>query len=389
MDGPEYDPEADSIGSFHAAIRAIGERVKAGEPLPTGGYFARKRITVHHGDCLNVIPTLGVTVDAVVTDPPYHLLSIVKRFGSPTSAPVRVGDINASGDLKAAYARQAAGFMGTTWDGGDVAFRPETWATIATALRPGGFLLAFGGTRTYHRMACAIEDAGFVIQDCIMWLYGSGFPKRRDMLKGDPHRFARSNEHPGWSRPSHTPENIAARGDRAFEVASAMGRWPANVCHDGSEEVLAGFPESDAGQPMEDRGRGGFWGASDGLPCGPQYGDSGSAARYFYCTKADAEDRWGSRHPTVKPVDLMKWLVLLVTPKGGVVLDPFAGTGTTGIAALGTGRNAILIEREAQYIADIRERVRFHEGTAAHSLVSKARRAASPPPLPLFEGYRW
>jgi site-specific DNA-methyltransferase (adenine-specific) len=79
--------------------------------------------------------------------------------------------------------RLSKGFMGKTWDGGDIAFRPETWVTVSSIMRPGAFLVVFGGTRTYHRMACAIEDAGFVIQDCIMWLYGSGFPKRRDMLK--------------------------------------------------------------------------------------------------------------------------------------------------------------------------------------------------------------
>jgi site-specific DNA-methyltransferase (adenine-specific) len=130
-------------------------------------------------DALEAIPKLvekGVLVDSVVTDPPYHLTATVKRFGNNESAPAQFGK---DGAMK----RLSKGFMGKTWDGGDIAFRPETWVTISSIMRPGAFLVVFGGTRTYHRMACAIEDAGFVIQDCIMWLYGSGFPKRRDMLK--------------------------------------------------------------------------------------------------------------------------------------------------------------------------------------------------------------
>jgi site-specific DNA-methyltransferase (adenine-specific) len=114
------------------------------------------------------------------------------------------------------------------------------------------------------------------------------------------------------------------------------------------------------------------------------YTDSGSPARFFYCAKADAHDRFGSRHPTVKPVELMKWLVPLVTPKGGTVLDPFAGSGTTGIAAMATGRNAVLIERDEAYCADIRERIAHYEGEGRHSMVSKNRNANKSVDLPLF-----
>jgi site-specific DNA-methyltransferase (adenine-specific) len=103
------------------------------------------------------------------------------------------------------------------------------------------------------------------------------------------------------------------------------------------------------------------------------FGDTGTAARFFYCAKADKQDRWGSRHPTVKPVELMKWLVPLVTPPGGLVLDPFAGSGTTGIAALATGRDCILIEREDKYVADIRERLAFYEGSGTHSVQARNR----------------
>jgi site-specific DNA-methyltransferase (adenine-specific) len=134
-------------------------------------------VRIEHGDCLEVLPRLaaeGVRADACVTDPPYHLTSIVKRFGKPNAKPTRDGDV---------YARSSAGFMGKAWDGGDVAFRPETWAAVGACLKPGAHLLAFGGTRTFHRTACAIEDAGFEIRDCVMWLYGSGFPKSHDVAK--------------------------------------------------------------------------------------------------------------------------------------------------------------------------------------------------------------
>jgi site-specific DNA-methyltransferase (adenine-specific) len=320
-------------------------------------------------DALEAIPKLvekGVLVDSVVTDPPYHLTAIVKRFGNNESAPAQFGK---DGAMK----RLSKGFMGKTWDGGNIAFRPETWVTISSIMRPGAFLVVFGGTRTYPRMACAIEDAGFVIQDCIMWLYGSGFPKRRDMLKPAYEPIVLAYK-PGGKRTMQVDEcrvgtestirnsHAGTNGDgwglgKAEHVnGSDLGRWPANICHDGSDEVVAAFPESESGQPRDDRGRGGFWGASDGVPCGPQYGDSGSAARFFYSSKAGPEDRNGSKHPTVKPVSLMRWLVPLVTPKNGIVLDPFAGTGTTGIAAKQTGRSAILIEREEEYVTDIRNR---------------------------------
>jgi DNA modification methylase len=129
------------------------------------------------GDCLIRMKELpDNSVDSVVCDPPYHLTSIVKRFGSADAAPCKVGKTGA-------YARASKGFMGQTWDGGDVAFRPETWAEVLRVLKPGGHLVAFSGTRTYHRMAVAIEDAGFEIRDMIAWHYGSGFPKSHDISK--------------------------------------------------------------------------------------------------------------------------------------------------------------------------------------------------------------
>ena len=150
-----------------------------------------------NGDCIEEMQKLiddGVQVDSVVTDPPYHLTSIVKRFGKEDSAPAQFG-------TDGAYARASKGFMGKEWDGGDIAFRPETWELALKLLKPGGHLLAFSASRNYHRMAVAIEDAGFEIRDQMMWLYGSGFPK--SMNVGD-----------GWGsalKPAHEPIVMARK----------------------------------------------------------------------------------------------------------------------------------------------------------------------------------
>ena len=307
---------------------------------------------VLEGDCLELLPGLGFAVDAVVCDPPYHLKATLKRFGQSGSAPAQWG-------RDGAMARLSSGFMGEAWDGGDIAFRPQTWAVIGAAMRPGAFLAAFGGTRTWHRLACAIEDGGLVIQDTLAWVYGSGFPKRRDQLK------------PAWE-----PIVLAYRpgGPRALQIEEcrACGRWPANLIHDGSPEVIDLFPETLPARA----GRRGIQGRYD-PGGGPEvkrwkpgsdyqrgHDDSGgSAARYFpnirffYCPKASKAERAGSTHATVKPVALIEWLVRLVTPPGGIVLDPFAGSGTTGLAAMRAGRAAILIERDPRWVADIHQRL--------------------------------
>lgn len=148
---------------------------------------------------------------------------------------------------------------------------------------------------------------------------------------------------------------------------AGKGRWPANVLHDGSDEVIAAFPESD-GQSAAVSGRepssktNSVYGQFNGRPPTQPRGDLGSAARFFYSAKADSGDRLGSKHPTVKPVDLMAYLVRLITPPGGLVLDPFAGSGTTGMACLRESFNAILIEREAEYVADIHRRLAHVKG---------------------------
>lgn len=342
--------------------------------------LATDRLMVAQGDCRDVLAALarqGVQVEAVVTDPPYHLTSVVKRFGSPTAAPAR------SDGPTGVYGRASRGFMGKTWDGGNVAFQPETWAKVAAVMKPGAWMMAFGGTRTYHRMVCAIEDAGLEVRDQFLWLYGQGFPKSRDVardidrLQGHERpvvgeiegpgyaaanveqgaqgrtktRFALRSSEPigadamawnGWGtavKPAHEPivlarkpvqgsvaENLLAHGTGALNIRGCrvdgepLGRHPANVIHDGSDAIEAAL---------------------------------GDKARFFYAAKAGPADRAGSKHPTVKPVALLRHLVRLVTPPGGVVLDPFAGSGTTAAAALAEGFNAVLIEREDEYVADI------------------------------------
>jgi site-specific DNA-methyltransferase (adenine-specific) len=245
-----------------------------------------------------------------------------------------------------------------------------------------------------------------------MFMFATGFPKRRDMLKPAYEPIVLAYK-PGGKRTlqvdecrigtearinppaTNTSNRVALHNgwrDDA-EPTIAVGRWPANIITDGSDEVVALFPES-GGQQGDVRGtepsrpalnvygefgrkpfaRRGDEPTNFQMQPGIKHADhGGSAARFFFSAKAGAQDRWGSKHPTVKPVELMKWLVALVTPPGGTCLDPFAGSGTTAVAALATGRNAILIEREDQYVADIRARLAFYEGGGMHSVQAKNR----------------
>jgi len=396
----------------------------------------------------------GETFDSIVTDPPYDLVSIVKRFGKAGAAPARGG----------VYARSSRGFMGKAWDGTGVAFDPNTWAAALHVLKPGGHLVAFGGSRTWHRMAVAIEDAGFEIRDTLSWMYGTGFPKSHDISRAiykhlgaertegarewtgggrsggilgdaapnmrtilDTPATPEGAEWTGWGsalKPAWEPiilarrplsgtlaENTLQHGVAGLNIdacrvdgvkpvmvrtatvvaATAMagtstgatstgeytteGRWPPNVLHDGSPEVLAAFarfgesrstaqPRRNSAQP-----RTVAKGAESARVTGG-HEDSGSAARFFpalpftdddwrfwYSGKAGKADRAGSRHPTVKPVALMQWLCRLVTPPGGRILDPFAGSGTTLQAAHACGFAGVGIEQDPEYQADIRSRL--------------------------------
>ena len=376
-------------------------------------------IKILQGDCLEVMRGMADnSVDSVVTDPPYGL-----------------------------------SFMGKKWDY-DVPSE-DIWRECLRVLKPGGHLLAFAGTRTQHRMAVRIEDAGFEIRDMIAWVYGSGFPKSHNVgnavdkslgcenrghaissgsqihpttgkprANGEllPKYEGRTDEGKKWAgfgtalKPAMEPitvarkpligtvaDNVLAHGTGALNIdgcrvgtdencsrkpsmvydtaagfgkGAAMGgrghdagRWPANLIHDGSDEVVGLFPNVKAGIAV----RRNVGVSPNGLysPGGTErdpkvdmgYGDSGSAARFFYCAKASKRDRGeGNRHPTVKPTDLMRYLCRLVTPPGGIVLDPFAGSGSTGKACAVEGFRFIGIEREAEYCEIARARIAAEGG---------------------------
>ncbi len=431
--------------------------------------FLGGRVVLHAGDCREVIRSLAdSSIDSVVCDPPYAMVSIVKRFGKPGSAEAKGG----------VYRRSAAGFMGKQWDNGEAAFAAEFWAEVLRVLKPGGHVLAFSGTRTYHRLAVAIEDAGFEIRDQIGWAYGSGFPKSHDVSKGIDKRAGAdrvviaagapvkrmipgADQHKdGWEKNNgreYVPTETAAATDEAAEwegwgtalkpawepivlarkalsgtvvdtvlehgtgalniggcrvetsddlnggayspdrkpsesewvahggtihsfagkeFAPPTGRWPANIIHDGSAEVVAAFPEAPgamAATPTREIETNAAYGSGRRGGGMEPRSDEGSAARFFYTAKADADDRLGSKHPTVKPLDLMQYLVRLVTPPGGLVLDPFAGTGTTGEAAFREGMRAVLIEREPEYQADIARRMELAENPTKRAAVAKSK----------------
>ncbi len=376
------------------------------------------------GDCLKRLRELpNASVAAVVTDPPYGL-----------------------------------GFMGKAWD--HAVPSADVWREVLRVLRPGGHMVAFFGSRTYHRGAVAIEDAGFEIRDQIMWIYGSGFPKSLDVSKAidkaasaerekvihaprpvTPGTMAgASDTRPwieearargyheasgpvpitedakrwnGWGtalKPAHEPivlarkplqgtvaANVLAHGTGAINVeacrvgsestrrdtgsaaiwnnagrmigGSDAGRWPANVLHDGSDEVIERFPHTESGRmkPTHTNAGRSVYGQNKqgGFVTMETYGDAGSAARFFYSPKADAEDRneglprdMRNTHPTVKPVDLMRWLVKLITPPGGLVLDPFMGSGSTGKAALLDGFDFIGVDLDPKHVAIAEARLR-------------------------------
>jgi site-specific DNA-methyltransferase (adenine-specific) len=360
-----------------------------------------KKIGKHRlfrGDCLQKLKLLkDNSVDSIVTDPPYGLK-----------------------------------FMGKKWDH-DVP-SVKIWKECLRVLKPGGYLLAFAGTRTQHRMAVNIEDAGFEIRDMIAWTYGSGFPKSQDVGKAiDKAKGAVRKKGPvdpatkaaadwgGWGvalKPALEPITVARKPiegtvvnnvlkygtgamnidgcrvatnevitnhSRSSESAKSkgkygdskaqethqtsgqkQGRFPANFIHDGSEDVLACFPHSKDGVAV---GRNKKEGQSSGNKVyGKQrnvdtkdvsYGGSGSAARFFYCSKANKTDRdEGNKHPTVKPTDLMRYLVMLVTRKGGVVCDPFMGSGSTGKACVAEGMTFYGIEKEKESYITSKSRIR-------------------------------
>src|SRR5574344_1202464 len=401
-------------------------------------YAKEKSYELYNGDMLDMKEVIkDNSIDSIVCDPPYEI-----------------------------------NFMGKGWDNSGIAFNKEAWAKCYDVLKPGGYLLAFGGTRTYHRIACAIEDAGFEIRDCIMYLYGSGFPKSMNIglaidkkagveseiistikthdfskHKGSMMSFANTNEQKTsinkinikkatnqWNgygtclKPAYEPiivarkpfktsvaENIMQNGVGGINIdecrvpstGEELGRnnhtkpygeitinesntpaqnnvgianskrFPANVIHDGSEEAIKDMPNTKSQENVVSN-KGSIWGSDNQELRNAGYDDSGSASRYFYCAKASRKDRdeglelefsevkttdgciranketareFGANsslrrniHPTVKPTELMQYLVRLVSPSGATILDPFMGSGSTGKAAMFENR-----ERNVDY----------------------------------------
>lgn len=404
------------------------------------------------------------SVDAIITDPPYGLAFMGAKWDSFGGTTGRQGiaerrDEGLRYATKNDGAPRYANSHGRRVTHGEMeSFQLSMTPIFEEALRvakPGAHLLCFGGTRTFHRMACAIEDAGWEIRDCIMWVYGSGFPKSMDVAKaidkasgyvgevigertvdvgmqgGHMHagrerkmqqqQRALSPEASAWNgwgtclKPAWEPIIVARKpldgtvantvlkwgtgainvdacrvpiddGDEVFaknphtrskgkdsgiygkydaaesDWSGEKGRFPANLAHDGSEDVLALFPDTGTSS-----GVGGFKSAASGSiygtfapkdsPDNVGIGDAGNAARFFYCAKASKRDRGeGNDHPTVKPIALMEWLVRMVSTDGGLVLDPFMGSGSTLVACKRLGRKFIGIDMNEHYceIAELR-----------------------------------
>lgn len=285
-----------------------------------------------HGDCIDVMLGMGDnSVDAIVTDPPYGL-----------------------------------GFMGKAWD--DLPPGQDWAEECLRVLKPGGHLLAFGGTRTWHRLAVAVEDAGFEMRDSIAWMHGNGFPKSRTALKPafEPIVMARKPFKGSLSA------NIDAYGTGALCVESTRtdsGRWPANVALDESAAELLDNQSgerpgmaSQSDRKASDKFGAGIYSPGLMVQAGRRdgYNDTGGASRFMYVAKASKAERPiidGVAHATVKPLALMRWLVRLVTPTGGTVLDTFAGSGTTVEACILEGFHCVAIEREAEYLPLIQQRI--------------------------------
>ena len=424
-------------------------------------YSNNENYKLYQGNMLDMLEVIEPnSIDSIVTYPPYGLTSITKRFGKENSAECQYGK-------DGSFQRLSKGFMGKEWDGSGIEYNIDTWKKCYEVLKPGGYLLAFGGSRTFHRIACAIEDAGFEIRDTIMWLYGSGFPKSMNIglaidkkngveskvvgkgksgntskafndyqyridegiysTSGSYEIKEATNEWQGWGtalKPSFEPiivarkpfkgslvdnvieygvgginidecrveptkEYLDSKGNESTKKSGSiygfsnydnlhiranpneLGRFPANtiLTYDETDfdEVCGGFPQSKSkgAFPKKINGKSNITFRSDEERENRiELNDSGSASRYFYCAKASKKDRDDgldnqeevkvndgcqtpidnpyqrgetprrNSHPTVKPTELMQYLVRLVTPNGGTILDPFNGSGSTGKAVM-------------------------------------------------------
>jgi site-specific DNA-methyltransferase (adenine-specific) len=393
----------------------------------------KKKFKLLKGNNLDLLKTLpDNSIDSICTDPPYGLTSIVKRFGKEGSALCK--DNKGEGGP---YQRASKGFMGKEWDGSGIEYNVEFWKECYRVLKPGGHLLSFGGSRTYHRMACAIEDAGFDIRDQIMWVYGSGFPKSLNIGKAiDKKIIKSSSEYEGYGtalKPSHEPICLARKPLSEKTIADNVLKWGTggiNIdgCRIESNEELG---RNNKKAPFNSDGNFG-WNSNNIKPINTtglvegrfpanfiHNGIEETWARFFYCPKVSSKERnmgcdeleenqselnsggigrkssvekrlekgnglnricefcgvkqlksidckcdiksWilpyqsnnaptsKNIHPTVKPIKLMAYLCRLITPPNGIVLDPFMGSGSTGIAALQEGFRFVGMEMDEKY----------------------------------------
>ena len=279
--------------------------------------------------------------------------------------------------------------MGKDWDHGIPGV--DYWKEALRICKPGAFLLSFGGTKTFHRLTCAIEDAEWEIIDCLMWLYGSGFPKSKGSLKPawEPIIMARKKGAVGkinidkcriFSEYSKSERRFSQTGcgfwnkgnSRAKEQGeprhNPKGRWPANLLLDEDAAKMldeqSGILKSGSGDKHSKTQDGTIFNLNPISHLHYYKSDTGGASRFFYCAKASPSERGeGNIHPTVKPLKLIEYLIkLIMLPKDGVLLDPFVGSGTTLIAAHNLGYEAIGIEKEEKYYEIAEKRVRLHSG---------------------------
>lgn len=328
---------------------------------------------VIHGDCLEIMRgTQANSIDCILTDPPYGL-----------------------------------SFMGKHWDKGVPS--KEFWVEALRVCKPGSIMLVFGATRTYHRLACAIEDAGWEIRDCLMWVFGSGFPKSHNHFGFDGYgtalkpayepillcmkpldgTFAQNAEK--WevaglnidecrigvcgatqrSFQAEYPKNEDGTEDRSQHWARTghnveklnKGRWPANILFDEEAAAMldeqSGIIKSGKNGWNQTKKDSGMWRDKKRINH-LVHNDSGGASRFFYCAKASPSERGEfNKHPTVKPTKLLEYLLKLIIPphQDAIVLDPFCGSGSTLVAAKNLGFNAVGIEIEEEYCNISRRRL--------------------------------
>lgn len=287
------------------------------------------------GDCRKSLKTLkemGVFVDSVVTDPPYNIESIIKRFGKANYKAAGFG-------TDGVFQRSSERFIGQTWDESKIAQDPEFWSLVLDVMKPGAYLMAFGFPRNVHRQVCAIEDAGFVIHPGRIWRNQQGMPK--------PHPAAKA------MRKSKDPKVVAAAGDWEGWVYGTQSLRP-----ELEPIVLAQKPFSEKTGPANIAKHG--VGALNIDACRGPNGEYPTTFidEVFDYPKASKTDRAGSEHPSVKPVGLLAKICRLMTPPNGLILDPFAGSGTTGQAAVQEGFRIVMMEQDETFLQDIRNRMK-------------------------------